>query len=151
VLLLVAVLLAALLGCGSAPDAAPTGTPPAASGRGRMGPAPSGSAGRSSQGDLAQLGISGTPNRTEPQGLKVTGFTGPSGSSPLDVLGVEQGDVIVSCNGMSGQLGARIISAIEGLNARGEPITLVVARDGKRITLERTEELPASGGSSDSK
>jgi S1-C subfamily serine protease len=96
------------------------------------------------------LGISGTPNRTEPQGLKVTGFTGSSGSSPLDVLGVEQGDVIVSCNGMSGQLGARIITAIEGLNARGEPITLVVVRDGKRITLERSDKLPPPGDSPDS-
>ena len=150
VLLLIPVLSAALLGCGSGPDAAPTGTPPAASGRGGMGPAPPGSPGQSSQAHLAQLGVSGTPNR-EPQGLKVTGFLESSKPSPLELLGVKKGDVIVNCNGATDQMALRLVTAIEGLHARGEPITLVVVRDGKRITLERTERLPTSGDSSDSK
>jgi len=37
-----------------------------------------------------------------------------------------------------------LVAAIEGLQERGEPITLVVVREGERMTLERTEKLPGS-------
>jgi S1-C subfamily serine protease len=72
----------------------------------------------------------------------VTGFVAPSEAAPLAVIGVEEGDVIVSCNGQQQQLAVRLLAAIEGLQERGEPIVLVVMRDGETLTLERTEKLP---------
>jgi len=95
------------------------------------------------QKTLASFGITGGPSQTEPRGLLVTGFTSPPEQSPLKVIGVKEGDVILSCNGETHQMGERLYAAIEGLEKRGRKITLVVLRDGKEVTLERTEKLPA--------
>jgi S1-C subfamily serine protease len=96
---------------------------------------------------LAQLGVIGKPSQTEPQGLLVEGFTPSSEPWPLEILGVEKGDVIVSVNGQQGRIGARLTTALEGLQSRGETITLEVIRDGKRVKLERAEKLPGAGTS----
>ncbi len=63
----------------------------------------------------------------------------------MELLGVKKGDVIVSCNGQSRQMGLRLLAAIEGLQSRGEPVVLEVVRGGKRIKLETTERLPTPG------
>jgi S1-C subfamily serine protease len=94
---------------------------------------------------LARLGVTGEPSRTEPKGLRITGFVSGPSPSPLKTIGVRKGDIIVSCNKATGQTGMRCVAAIEGLQNRGEPLTLVVARDGKQITLTRSEKLPAGG------
>jgi S1-C subfamily serine protease len=73
----------------------------------------------------------------------VTGFVSSSGPSPVELLGVEEGDVIVSCNGRSGQIGVRLLAAIEGLQSRGEPLVLEVVRNGRRIKLRATKGPPA--------
>ncbi|MCJ7752661.1 MAG: hypothetical protein MUQ65_16500 [Armatimonadetes bacterium] len=67
-----------------------------------------------------------------------------SETAPLAVIGVKEGDVIVSCNGDQQQIGGRLVAAIEGLQERGEPVALVVMREGKELTLERTEKLPGT-------
>ncbi len=132
----------ALAGCGGGPE-----TSPIAQGTGgRAGPS-RGAAGRSSPSHLAPLGIAGRPSATQPQGLLVTGFTLSPEPSPLQVIGVEEGDVIVACNGESRHMRDRILDAIEGLRERGEPITLSVVRNGQQIELTRTERLPDSPAS----
>jgi S1-C subfamily serine protease len=75
----------------------------------------------------------------------VTGFLSSPEASPLGVIGVRVGDKIVSCNGQREQIARRIISALDGLENRGEPIVLVVIRDGEEVRLERTEKLPSAG------
>lgn len=146
VYLLMAVLAAALLGCGSNPsgESLATGPGPAARAGSRQGGPPAGAGSGSAQQHLAQLGITGKPSATEPQGLLVTGFVSSSETALLAIIGVKEGDVIVSCNGEQRQIGSRLVVAIEGLQARGEPVTLVVMRDGQQLTLERTEK--PSGG-----
>ena len=114
----------------------------AGGGRGRAAQ-PAGRAG-GQQRSLAYFGITGGPSQTEPRGLLVTGFVSPPEQSPLKVIGVKEGDVILSCNGETRQMGERLYAAIEGLQQRGQKITLVVLRDGKQVTLERTEKLPAA-------
>jgi len=142
--LLMAVLAAALWGCGSSPSGGSpaTGPGPTAGAGSRRGGLPVGTGGGSSPQHLAQLGITGKPNARDPQGLLVTGFISSSETAPLAVIGVKEGDVIVSCNGKQQQLGVYLVAAIEGLQERGEPVTLVVMRDGEQVTLERTEKLP---------
>jgi len=93
---------------------------------------------------LSQLGITGRPSETSPQGLLVTAFTATTPGSPLKTIGVQQGDIILSCNGAQQQMGRRLPEAIKGLQERGEPVTLVVLREGKQITLARKEKLPAA-------
>jgi len=93
---------------------------------------------------LAYFGITGGPSQTEPRGLLVTGFVSPPEQSPLKVIGVKEGDVILSCNGERRQMGERLHAAVEGLQQRGQKITLVVIREGKELTLERSEKLPAN-------
>ena len=144
--LLLALLAAALTGCGGSPAEEPPKTAPSpATGADRIQGVQTGvPANRSSQQHLAQLGITGEPNRGEPRGLLVTGFVSSSESAPLGVIGVKQGDVIVSCNGRREQIGLRLVAAIDGLRESGNPVVLVVMRDGKQVTLERTEKLPES-------
>lgn len=98
---------------------------------------------------LAQLGVIGSPSQTEPQGLLVADFTPSSEPWPLEVLGVEKGDVIISVNGEQGRIGGRLVNALEVLEQGGEPITLDIIRDGKRVTLERTEKLPGADQASE--
>lgn len=112
---------------------------------------PSGPMAPGAQGSLAPLGVKGEPSGTEPPGLKVTAFTATTPESPLKTLGVEVGDIITSCNGEQRQMGQRIQDALTGLRERGEPITLVVLRDGKQLTLERKEKLPETGAAPGSK
>ena len=144
--LLTAALATALWGCGSSPSGeSPATGPGTTAGAGsRQGGPPAAAASTSSPQHLAQLGITGKPNAREPQGLLVTGFVSSSETPPLAVIGVKEGDVIVSCNGKQQQLGVYLVAAIEGLQERGEPVTLVVMRDGEQVTLERTEKLPGS-------
>ncbi len=144
--LLMVVFAAALLGCGSSPsgESPAAGSGPTARAGSPQGGLSAGTEGRSSEQHLVQLGITGKPNSGEPQGLLVTGFVSSSETAPLAVIGVKEGDVIVSCNGQQRQPGMRLVAAIEGLQKRGEPITLVVVREGERMTLERTEKLPGS-------
>jgi len=144
--LLMAVFAAALLGCGGSPsgESPATGPGPTAGAGSRQGGPPAGAEGMSPQQHLAQLGITGKPNATEPRGLLVTGFVSSSETAPLAVIGVKEGDVIVSCNGARQQIGVRLVAAVKGLQERGEPVTLVVMRDGQQVTLERTEKLPGS-------
>ena len=120
------------------------GAGPAARDGSPQGGLSAGTEGRSSEQHLVQLGIAGKPNSGEPQGLLVTGFVSSSETAPLAVIGVKEGDVIVGCNGEQQQIGRRLVAAIDGLQERGEPITLVVVREGERVTLERTEKLPGS-------
>ena len=144
--LLMALFAAALLGCGGSPsgESPATGPSPATRIDGIQGIPTGGPAGGSSQQQLAQLGISGKPNAGETRGLLVTGFVSSSETAPLAVIGVKEGDVIVSCNGQQQQLGIHLVAAIERLQDRGEPVTLVVMRDGEQVRLERTEKLPGS-------
>jgi len=93
---------------------------------------------------IAQWGATGRPSQN-PQGLRITGFLPSPGPSPLEVIGVREGDVIVRCNGASEQLRDHLLAAMTGLQERGEPIVLVVSRDGRLLTLERTEKLPSAG------
>ncbi len=93
---------------------------------------------------MAQLGINAQPSRGQTQGMQVTGFVESSKPSPLKAIGVKEGDVIVTCNGQSGQIGSRCQSALEGLQKRGEPMTIEVIRNGKRVRLERKEKLPTT-------
>jgi len=108
-------------------------------------PADSGAGGQ--QRTLAYFGITGGPSQTEPRGLLISGFTSQPDPSPLKVIGVEVGDAIISCNGETGKMGDRLQAALDGLQNRGQKITLVVIRDGKQVTLERTEKLPAAATS----
>jgi S1-C subfamily serine protease len=119
------------------PIASPAGGGPSRAGQ------PAGRAG-GQQRTLAYFGITGGPSQTDPRGLLVTGFVSPPEQSPLKVVGVKEGDVILSCNGETHQMGERLYAAIEGLEQRGQKITLVVLRDGKQVTLARTEKLPAA-------
>jgi len=142
-------LLALLVGCSSRPEPAPSGgptdtgdaAPPAAAMPPSATPASPPSR-TSTLADVAQLGVVGEPSRTDPRGLRIKDFTPSAKPSPLQVLGVKKGDVIITCNGQAGQLGVRIGQALEALQDRGEPITLVVVRDGKQVTLTRSEKLP---------
>lgn len=136
--LLMAAFAAALLGCGGSPSAEPpaAGPGPTARAGSRRGGPPTGTGGGSSQQHLAQLGITGKPNAGEPRGLLITGFVSSSETAPLAVIGVKEGDVIVSCNGQQQQIGVRLVAAVKGLQERGEPVTLVVMRDGEQVTLE---------------
>jgi len=142
--LLMAVLAAALLGCSSSPsgESPATGPAPMARAGSRQGGPPAAAGTTSSPQHLAELGITGKPNAGEPRGLLVTGFVSSSETAPLAVIGVKEGDVIVSCNGQQQQLGVRLVAAVNGLQERGEPVTLVVMRDGEQVTMERTEKLP---------
>jgi S1-C subfamily serine protease len=72
----------------------------------------------------------------------VTGFTPSPEPSALKVIGVEEEDVIVACNGQREHMRDACLAAIEGLQERGEPITLLVLRDGQQVELTRTERLP---------
>ena len=109
-------------------------------GRGGSSAAP----GQGAVSPLASLGITGKPSSTTPKGLQVTGFTSSSASSALKSIGVKEGDVIVSCNGQGQQIGQRCVAATEGLEKRGEPMTLVVIRNSKQVTLESTKKLPGA-------
>jgi S1-C subfamily serine protease len=73
----------------------------------------------------------------------VTGFVSSSRPSPVELMGVEEGDVIVLCNGRAGQMGVRLLAAVEGLQSRGEPVVLEVVRNGKQIRLRATKKPPA--------
>jgi len=77
-------------------------------------------------------------------GLLVAGFIESSEQWPLQTIGVETGDVIVSCNGEQQQLADRIVTAMRNLQEEGAPIVLVVVRAGKQVTLERAEQFPES-------
>lgn len=131
-----------LFGCGSNPTPPPETGPGTAAGPGG-GPAQATEPSRRDQ--LIELGVTGGPSRTGPGGLSITRFVSSPESSPLGVLGVKEGDTIVSCNGQQQQLASRIVAALEGLESRGEPVVLVVMRDGERVRLERTEKLPSEG------
>ncbi len=96
----------------------------------------------STQRNLAELGITGKPSQGDNPGLMITGFVSTPERSPLGVIGVKAGDIVISCNGEQRQMGMRLGAAIEGLQKRGEKITLVVVRDGKQVQLERAEKLP---------
>jgi len=137
---------AIIQGCGGTQTSTPTATP-LTSGRseaqGGSGGQP-GAVARSLPEHLTQLGITGQPSSGDPLGLSVTGFVESSKPSPLQLMGVEKGDVIVSCNGQAQQIAGRIVLAIRNLQDKGEPVTLVVLREGKQITLERSEKFPDS-------
>lgn len=135
---LIVALAAALLGCGTTPPASETAPPSGQAG------APTGPGGGGRQEQLAQLGITGRPSETDPAGLLVTGFLPSSDPWPLQTLGVEVGDAIIMCNDQQQQIGTRLTAAIDGLQARGEPITLVVLRNNDRVTLQRDEKLPGA-------
>jgi len=122
------------------PASTGTATPPTPATPPGTAPIPS-SMRRSTLADLAQLGVVGEPSKN-PRGLLVKDFLPSATPWPLQVIGVQKGDVVISCNGQAGQLGARILQALEGLQNRGEAITLVVVRDGKDVTLSRSEKLP---------
>ena len=144
VLALILTLAATVVGCGGprageTPVIAPSG-PRAA---GREGP-PAGVVGESSQEQLAELGVRGRYREADPRGLQVTGFVESSEPWPLEVVGVEAGDVIVSCNGEKHHMGARLAAALEALQDRGEAITLEVIRDGEEVVLTRAEAIPAA-------
>jgi S1-C subfamily serine protease len=93
---------------------------------------------------LAQLGVIGSPSNTQPQGLLVAEFAPSSEPWPLEILGVEKGDVIISVNGQQGQVSRRLVNALEVLEQQGEPVRLEIIRDGERVKLERTEKLPGA-------
>jgi S1-C subfamily serine protease len=76
----------------------------------------------------------------------LTGFLSSPEASPLGVIGVRVGDKIISCNGQQERIATRLVAALDGLQNRGEPVVLVVLRDGKEVRLERTEKLPGAGG-----
>lgn len=141
--LFIAALAALLLGCSSSPEGTPPRpeTPRGASRGGDLPATPAGSAARSSPSSLARLGVIGAPSPTEPRGLRVTGFVAASEPWPIQRLGVEEEDVIVSCNGQQEQIGSRLLAAFEGLESRGEPMVIEVVRDGERIKLEAKEKL----------
>ena len=141
---LIALLAVTLSGCGSGPTSSP-GTVSGAVGGPGAGPAQAG--GQSPRAQQAQLGITGEPSQLDPKGLVVTGFVSSPEASPLGVLGVKVGDKIISCNGQQEQIATRLTAALDGLQNRGEPIVLVVLRDGKEVRLERTEKLPGEGDS----
>jgi S1-C subfamily serine protease len=137
---------ATILGCGGTkPSSPPVG--PRMSGRSqapsRSG-GPPGPAAKSLPEHLTQLGITGEPSSGSPMGLVVTGFVTSPEPSPLQLMGVEKGDVIVSCNGQQQQIAGRVVTAVRNLQEKGEPVTLVVLRQGKELTLERTEKFPES-------
>jgi membrane-associated protease RseP (regulator of RpoE activity) len=81
---------------------------------------------------------------SSPRGFKVDGFEGSAGSSPLEVIGVKPGDVIMECNGAKQGIRDALITAIDELQTGGKPITVVVSRGGKELSLKRTEKLPAA-------
>jgi S1-C subfamily serine protease len=126
-----------LAGCSGDPSASPI-----AQGAGGGGDPSGGAAGGSSPSHLSPLGITGRPSTTQPPGLLVTGFTPSPEPSALKVIGVEEEDVIVACNGQREHMRDACLAAIEGLQERGEPITLLVLRDGQQVELTRTERLP---------
>jgi S1-C subfamily serine protease len=107
------------------------------------GPAQTG--GQSPRAQQAQLGITGEPDQEEPRGLLVTGFLSSPEASPLGIIGVKVGDKIISCNGQQERIATRLVAALDGLESRGEPVVLVVMRDGEEVRLERTEKLAGAG------
>jgi S1-C subfamily serine protease len=92
---------------------------------------------------LAALGISGKPSNTTPQGLEITAFTGTT-ESPLKAMGMKAGDVIIKCNGEQQQMGKRLPAAFKDLQDNGKAVTCVILRDGKEMTLTRSEKMPAA-------
>lgn len=140
---LVLALFVSVEGCGEQ-SSPPAATPPAPTSQTPMMPSsstPPSSPGQSTPAHVARLGVVGEPS-ADRRGLLIREFTSSPTPSPLQVLGVKKGDVIISCNGQQGQLGLRINQAIDGLQTRGEPITVVVEREGKQVTLTRSERLP---------
>lgn len=131
-LVLIVTFSVTIAACGTPPTESPADAP--AGGAAQAG-------GVSRQAQLTQLGITGGPDMAKPMGLVVTGFVSSSGSSPLEVIGVKVGDKIISCNGQQEQIATRLVAALDGLQSRGEPVVLVVFRDGERVRLERTEKL----------
>jgi Do/DeqQ family serine protease len=55
-------------------------------------------------------------------------------NSPAEIAGIKPGDVIVSVNGQTID-GADALSNLEGLLPIGEPVRLVVVRDGQRLNI----------------
>jgi len=141
-LLLVVVLSAAFVVSTRRPAASPAPIPQAEAVPTPMPPGPREQRQPSSPADLVPLGVTGRPSATEPQGLQITGFVPADKPWPLEVIGVEEGDVIITCNGQREQMARRLQAAVEALQERGEPIVLEVLRGGERIVLERTERLP---------
>ena len=90
---------------------------------------------------IPQLGVVGQPS-PDPRGLLVKSFAPPPDRSPLELMGVRENDIVLSCNGVQEQIRPDFVKAVEGLQQRGEPITLVVQRGGTRVTLKRSEKLP---------
>jgi S1-C subfamily serine protease len=140
---LITVLAVTLSGCGSGPTSS-QGTGSGVVGGPGGGPAQAG--GQSPPNQLTQLGIAAEPSQEQPRGLVLTGFLSSPEASPLGVIGVRVGDKIISCNGQQERIATRLVAALDGLQNRGEPVVLVVLRDGKEVRLERTEKLPGAGG-----
>ncbi len=112
--------------CGSRPTAPPAGS-------------------QAARDEQARLAITARPDPAEPRGLLVTGFLSSPEASPLGVMGVRVGDKIVSCNGQREKIATGIVAALDALENEGEPIVLIVYRDGQEMRIEQTEKLSSVG------
>ena len=80
----------------------------------------------------------------DPQGFKIDKFEGTPNPSPLKLMGLKEGDVITGCNGQKQQVRGAVVQGLQDLNASGKPIAISVSRDGKSITINWKDKLPAA-------
>jgi hypothetical protein len=80
-----------------------------------------------------ELGImeSPVPGR---HAMKIMGFRGPPGPSPLMIAGCRPRDIVIECNGKQFDY-TELDNAVEELREKGTPFTLTVERGGQTVTV----------------
>jgi len=125
------------------PQTAPSMGMMPGSGAGRRGMRGGGGGNRAGGLGMPELGVKAGPS-SAPPGLKVSAFQSSTGATPLQIMGIKEGDVIESVNGSAESIRTALGDAIRALQKEGKPITLVVNRDGKELTLKVDKKLPAA-------
>jgi membrane-associated protease RseP (regulator of RpoE activity) len=92
----------------------------------------------------AWLGFVGQPVTTSPVVAEVTPTLQGGATSPAAAAGIHVGDRIVGVDGIKDPSDARLIRYTR--NHVGEPITLTVDRDGRRLTFRVTPKLDEVAG-----
>lgn len=113
-----------------------------------------GRSGQGQQGGGQMVGSEGSMSDTSlginfrrsvsPQGFQIEKFEGSPNPSPLKLMGLQEGDVITSCNGQRQQMRNALVQAIQDLSASGKPIALTIDRGGKAMDITWKEKLPAA-------
>lgn len=142
----VAALGVASIGCGGHPVPSPFGAAPEVEATEDEANVPSSQRTRVPDQRFPELGITGRPTNTNPRGLLVTGFLPSAQPWPLQVLGVREGDVLVMCDWHALRVGHRVAVALDRLRNHGEPFVLVVFRGEETVTLRGDSRLLSALG-----